>query len=279
MDDRNRGSRDVGRAGGLSGSSTTQQGGTGMPEPAEVKEQVQQKLGDIKDQVAEQASGRLEEQKSAASSGISTVADAFRQTGQHLRGQEQEGVAQYIDQAAQRLEQFSHYLGEHDLKDLARDAEQFARREPALFLGGAFAVGMLAARFLKSSGSNGAGDQEGWRGQANWYGQAPATYGTRPLLPRTASPAPYTPASSTMSGPRATTTPASPVGGPRPTASSSPSAGIHGTSAGTAASSPTGPSTRGAGMGTSSDVIVGGPPIDDALVGGPPIERGRETTR
>lgn len=257
-----------------------------MPEPAEVKEQVQQKLGDIKDQVAEQATGRLEEQKTAASSGISTVAHAFRQTGQHLRGQEQEGVAQYIDQAAQRLEQFSHYLGEHDLKDLARDAEQFARREPALFLGGAFAVGMLAARFLKSSGSSGGGDQERWRGQANWYGQPPATYGTRPLLPRTASPAPYTPASSTyppassaMSGSRPTTTPASPLGGPRPTASSSPAAGIHGTTAGTASSSPTGTSARGAGMGTSSDVIVGGPPIDDALVGGPPIDRGRETTR
>jgi len=250
-----------------------------MPEPAEMKEQAQQKLGDLKEQVAEQATGRLEEQKTAASSGISTVAHAFRQTGQQLRGEEQEGIAQYIDQAAQRLERFSDYLGERDLRGLARDAEQFARREPALFLGGAFAVGMLAARFLKSSGSNGAGDQERWRGQAEWYGQAPATYGTRPMLPRTASPAPYTPASSTMSGPRATTTPASPVGGPRPTASSSPTAGLHGTTAGTAASGSTGGSTRGAGIGTSSDVIVGGPPIDDALVSGPPIDRGRETTR
>jgi hypothetical protein len=257
-----------------------------MPEPTEVKEQVQQKLGDIKEQVAGQATGRLEDQKTAASSGIGSVAHAFRQTGHTLRGQEQEGVAQYVEQAADRLEQFSHYLGEHDLRELARDAEQFARREPALFLGGAFAIGMLAARFLKSSGSNSAGDQERWRGQADWYGQAPATSGTRPMLPRTASPAPYTPASSTytpasstMSAPRAATTPASPMGGPRTAASSSSTAGIHGTTAGTAASSPGGGSTRGTGMSTSSDVIVGGPPIDDALVGGPPIDRGRETTR
>jgi hypothetical protein len=233
----------------------------------------------MKEQVAGQATGRLEEQKTAASSGIGTVAHAFRQTGKSLRGQEQEGVAQYIDQAADRLEQFSHYLGERDLGELARDAEQFARREPALFLGGAFAIGMLAARFLKSSGSNGTGSQEQWRGQADWYGQAPATSGTRPMLPRTASPAPYMPAASTMSGPRATTTPASPMGGPRPTTSSSPATGMRGTTAGTPASSPTGGSARGAGMGTSSDVIVGGPPIDDALVGGPPIERGRETNR
>ena len=30
------------------------------------------------------------------------------------------------------------------------DAEDWARRNPALFLGGAFALGLLASRFLKS---------------------------------------------------------------------------------------------------------------------------------
>jgi hypothetical protein len=31
------------------------------------------------------------------------------------------------------------------------DAQRLARRQPALFVGGAFAVGLLGARFLKSS--------------------------------------------------------------------------------------------------------------------------------
>jgi hypothetical protein len=255
-----------------------------MPEPAEMKEQVQQKIGDLKEQVAGQATGRLEEQKAAASGGLSTVAHAFRQTGAQLRGQEQEGVAQYIDQAAERIEQFSHYLGQRDMRELARDAEQFARREPALFLGGAFAVGMLAARFLKSSGTSGASGQESWRGQADWYGQAPTSGTTRPMLPRTASPsaytspspAPYTPTSPTLGGARGTTTPASPIGGPRP-ATPGAMPGSRGTVTGTPGSAAPGSGARGAGMGTSSDVIVGGPPIDDALVGGPPIDRGRET--
>jgi len=248
-----------------------------MPEPSEVKDQVQEKIGDLKEQVAGQATGRLEEQKTAASDGLSSVAHAFRQTGEQLRGQEQEGVAQYIDQAAERIEQFSHYLGQRDMRGLARDAEQFARREPALFLGGAFAGGMLAARFLKRSGRSGATDQDRWRGQADWYGQAPSAGGTQPLLPRTSSPPPYTPTAPTMSGARGTTTPASPTGGPRPPMTSGTAVSSRGTTTGMAGSTPTGGGARSTGMGTSSDVIVGGPPIDDALVGGPPIDRGRET--
>ena len=34
---------------------------------------------------------------------------------------------------------------------LLDDVEAFARREPAMFIGGAIAIGLLAARFLKSS--------------------------------------------------------------------------------------------------------------------------------
>jgi hypothetical protein len=34
---------------------------------------------------------------------------------------------------------------------VVRDAENYARREPLIFLGAAFAVGFIAARFLKAS--------------------------------------------------------------------------------------------------------------------------------
>ena len=38
---------------------------------------------------------------------------------------------------------------------IVRDLQDFARREPALVLGGAFALGFLAARFLKVGGPGG----------------------------------------------------------------------------------------------------------------------------
>jgi hypothetical protein len=40
---------------------------------------------------------------------------------------------------------------EKDVNEMLRDVQQFARRQPALFIGGSFAAGLLAARFLRSS--------------------------------------------------------------------------------------------------------------------------------
>ena len=45
----------------------------------------------------------------------------------------------------------SSYLRDHDMNDLVRDAEDYARREPLIFFGAAFAAGFIAARFLKAS--------------------------------------------------------------------------------------------------------------------------------
>ena len=57
----------------------------------------------------------------------------------------------YVDQAADQVERLSEYVRERDVVQIAGDVEKFARREPALFLGGAFVLGLCAARFLKSS--------------------------------------------------------------------------------------------------------------------------------
>ena len=46
---------------------------------------------------------------------------------------------------------FSERLKNKDVTELLNDAQRLARRQPALFVGGAFALGLLGARFLKSS--------------------------------------------------------------------------------------------------------------------------------
>jgi hypothetical protein len=43
------------------------------------------------------------------------------------------------------------YLTARDVDQLVSEAEAFARRQLAAFLGGAFALGFLVSRFLKSS--------------------------------------------------------------------------------------------------------------------------------
>jgi hypothetical protein len=196
---------------------------------AEAKEQLQQAALGLKDQVAEQATTRLEGQKSTAAEGIGTVAQAIRGTGDQLRDREQGGIARYVDRAADQLEQFAGYLGGRDVRELVRDAEQFARREPALFLGGAFTLGLFAARFLKSSGQATRPTANDWRGSNDWYGQPSA-------LP--------------IGNPRATTPPALPAPYPGTTAGLAGRSGLAGSD------------VIVGGPPLPDDIIVGGPPID-----------------
>ena len=105
----------------------------------------------LMDKVRQGATSQLSTQKTKATDGIGTVAQAVRQASQQLRTQQHETIANYIDQAANQLEQFSTRLRDKDVGELMRDAQQFARRRPAVFIGSAFAIGLLGARFLKSS--------------------------------------------------------------------------------------------------------------------------------
>lgn len=109
----------------------------------------------LMDRVKESASSQLGAQKDRATDGLGSVAQAVRQSTQQLREQQHETIAQYVEQAADQLERFASRMKERNVGDLARDAQDLARRRPALFIGSAFALGLLGARFIKSSGDNG----------------------------------------------------------------------------------------------------------------------------
>jgi ElaB/YqjD/DUF883 family membrane-anchored ribosome-binding protein len=106
----------------------------------------------IAGKVRERATAQLSTQKDRASDGLGTIAQAVRQTTDRLRSEQHETLAGYVEQAAEQIERLSNGLREKPVGELLQDAQQFARRQPALFIGGSFAVGLLAARFLKSSG-------------------------------------------------------------------------------------------------------------------------------
>ena len=105
----------------------------------------------IMDRVRQGANTQLSSQKNRATDGISSVAQAVRQTTQQLRDNRHDTIARYVDEAANQLERVSNQLRNKDVGELMRDAQQFARRRPAVFIGSAFAIGLLGARFLKSS--------------------------------------------------------------------------------------------------------------------------------
>ena len=106
----------------------------------------------IVDRVKEQAAAQFSTQKDRATNGLGSVAAAIRQTGQPLRDNDQSMLADYAATAADQIDRFSSRLRERDLESLMRDVKGFAQRQPAVFIGAAFAVGVIAARFFKSSG-------------------------------------------------------------------------------------------------------------------------------
>lgn len=115
--------------------------------------------GDAYEKASETAVSKLDEQKGTLTSGLTGVADSLRQVGSTLReGEEKNPITditgQYGDKLAGGIESVSAYFEERDLGEIVSDVEDFARKNPAVFIGGAFVLGLLAARFLKSSGAS-----------------------------------------------------------------------------------------------------------------------------
>jgi len=170
-------------------------GTTGAPLVEQVKQQTQQvaqqageKAGQVVEQVRDQVKSQLSERKEQAAGGLGTVAQALRQTGETLRTGEQAAVAQAADSAAQFVDQVSGYLRDKDIDDLVGEVENFARTNPAVFLGSAFVLGFMAARFLKSSTPSPAPAGGGYNGGDYGTGGTSAYESYDALVPTTSEP-------------------------------------------------------------------------------------------
>jgi hypothetical protein len=120
--------------------------GEGKSLVGEARQEATRIAGAAKERVEEKAA----QTKDTAAETVGTVAGVLRDAGQRLE-QENVGFGHYAESAAEQVERLAGYLRSHDLGDMLRDAETFARRHPELFLGGAVVAGMMAARFLKSA--------------------------------------------------------------------------------------------------------------------------------
>ena len=144
----------------------------------EVMGQAQEKTKQVMDQAQEKAKSALTDQKSQAAEGLGSVAQAIRQTGETLRQQDQGTfVAQYADKMADQVERFSNQLRDKDVEQFIGDAQDLARRQPGLFIGGAFALGVFLARFIKSSSRRSEPSMEGYS-ERDYY--APRDYSATP---------------------------------------------------------------------------------------------------
>ena len=98
-------------------------------------------------QVTDQAKSTVDTRMTDAADDIGSVADAVRKTS-HEMGSENEMVGRYGERIAEQLDGISSYLNEKGVEDVLTDLQDFARRQPAVFLGGAFMLGMVVGLSL-----------------------------------------------------------------------------------------------------------------------------------
>ncbi len=104
----------------------------------------------VKQQASTRVNAQINEQKGRAADGLGSVAAAIREASEHLRAENQT-LATYADKAVDQIQHFADRMRDKDPAEMMRNLEQFARRNPTAFVGGAFVLGLGLARFLKSS--------------------------------------------------------------------------------------------------------------------------------
>ena len=108
------------------------------------------------------AESMLEEQRQQVAEKVSGIAEALRSAANSLEQSQNRALAGYVDQAADQVESISRTLRKRRWNEIVADTEDFARRQPTLFVLGAVATGFLVGRFLWAStgGRHHRGDAE-----------------------------------------------------------------------------------------------------------------------
>jgi hypothetical protein len=118
----------------------------------EATQQAKRKADEYAHQAAERGRQVLEDQKHRAADQLHTIGSAVHRAADKFREEHDDNLAGYADALADEVDRFANYLERQDARRLARDTQDFARREPEWFLGGMFLAGLALTRFLKSSG-------------------------------------------------------------------------------------------------------------------------------
>ncbi|XQU09284.1 hypothetical protein P4544_05870 [Halomonas sp. LY9] len=119
-----------------------------------LKQKGQQSADEIKDAAREQAESVFERQRDNAANHTHTLGTVLNNAADEFDRQQQPFCSEQARKLAGHTERFSQHMRDKDLHSLCRSVEDYGRREPAMFIGGAIAAGFLVTRFLRSSPVN-----------------------------------------------------------------------------------------------------------------------------
>ncbi len=103
--------------------------------------------GDMRDH----AEAIAQTKKDEVADRVGGFAETLRGTSDDLRDRDEDTVAGLADTAADQIDRVSRALRQKDVGAMFQEANDLARAHPALFLGGAVALGFMAGRFIRAS--------------------------------------------------------------------------------------------------------------------------------
>jgi len=109
-------------------------------------------LAELADATRTTAESIADEQKHRAAERVAGAAKAVRCAAQCFDQSESPVMARCTHRAADRIEDFSRAISGRRWSEMVAAAEDFARRQPTLFVLGAAAAGFLAGRLLLAAG-------------------------------------------------------------------------------------------------------------------------------
>src|SRR5512139_1850181 len=111
-------------------------------------------LGEAARDMANSAKDKVEAQvtqrKSIGADYIASIAQATGRAANEFEADVPQ-AAHYIRQASEQIQSVADTVRERHVRELVGEVQDFARRQPTLFFGGAVVLGFAALRFLKSS--------------------------------------------------------------------------------------------------------------------------------
>lgn len=147
---------------------------------SEASQDIQRSASDLGQSAREMAEGSLSQARSVAADNVGRAGEALHAAAEKMGRGDTFGTL--IDAAAGQLDAASRALRDRDASRLVHDINDFARRQPALFIGGALAAGFALARFATAGtgqGRHGRHDRHAHDGSAQYQegSRSPLGYG------------------------------------------------------------------------------------------------------
>jgi ElaB/YqjD/DUF883 family membrane-anchored ribosome-binding protein len=149
----------------------TQRSTDGSSSSSSAPARLQEAAGGIADSAGQAAQSQASVAMNRAGEALEQVAQAIRDTSNQLR-QERPEIAGVAETGAQQIDQLSMYLRQHDAHALIDDAERFARRQPAIVIGGGLALGLIVGRLLRSGAEPMTKGGQSWQSGTNGSGRS-----------------------------------------------------------------------------------------------------------